>query len=89
MPFLFSLCNQAQPLFFYSRFKSNTAPDVELILHDVFGYNVVRDPVHVYDLHATILHLLGIDHERLIHRHQGRRYRLTEVHGNVVDELIG
>ena len=56
---------------------------------DEFGYNVVRDPVHVYDLHATILHLLGIDHERLIHRHQGRRYRLTDVHGNVVDELVG
>jgi len=56
---------------------------------DEFGYNVVRDPVHLYDLHATILHLLGIDHERLVHRHQGRRYRLTDAHGNVVDELIG
>ena len=56
---------------------------------DEFGYNVARDPVHVYDLQATILHLLGIDHERLTYRHQGRRYRLTDVHGHVVRALIG
>ncbi|MDG1491692.1 MAG: DUF1501 domain-containing protein, partial [Planctomycetota bacterium] len=56
---------------------------------DDFGYNVARDPVHVHDLNATLLHLLGIDHERLIHRHQGRRYRLTDVHGSVIQPLIG
>lgn len=53
-----------------------------------FGYNVVDKPVHVHDLHATILHLLGIDHERLTYRFQGRDFRLTDVHGNVVDELL-
>jgi hypothetical protein len=55
---------------------------------DEFGYNVVRDPVHVHDLHATILHLMGIDHERLTVRHQGRRFRLTDVHGRVVSDLV-
>jgi hypothetical protein len=53
-----------------------------------FGYNVVRDGVHVHDLHATLLHLLGIDHERLTYRFQGRRYRLTDVHGRVVEGLL-
>ena len=55
---------------------------------DEFSYNVVRDPVHTHDLHATILHLLGIDHERLTHRFQGRDFRLTDVHGEVVGDLI-
>jgi uncharacterized protein (DUF1501 family) len=55
---------------------------------DDLGYNVVRDPVHVHDLHATILHLLGLDHERLTFRHQGRRYRLTDVAGRVVPGLL-
>ncbi|MEM8710071.1 MAG: DUF1501 domain-containing protein [Planctomycetota bacterium] len=55
---------------------------------DEFSYNVAADPVHVHDLNATILHLLGIDHERLTFRHQGRRYRLTDVHGHVVKGLL-
>ncbi|MGA0058221.1 MAG: DUF1501 domain-containing protein, partial [Planctomycetota bacterium] len=55
---------------------------------DELGYNVARDPVHVHDLHATILHLMGVDHERLTYRFQGRRYRLTDVHGRVVDSLL-
>jgi hypothetical protein len=55
---------------------------------DELGYNVVRDPVHVHDLHATVLHLLGVDHERLTYRFQGRDYRLTDVHGRVVHELL-
>ncbi len=55
---------------------------------DEFGYNVVRDPVHVHDLQATLLHLLGIDHERLTFKYQGRRYRLTDVHGHVVKALL-
>ena len=53
-----------------------------------FGYNIVKDPVSVHDLHATLLHLLGFDHERLVHRHQGRDFRLTDVFGRVVPELI-
>ena len=55
---------------------------------DELGYNVVRDPVHVHDFQATLLHLLGIDHERLTFKHQGRRYRLTDVHGEVVHDLL-
>ena len=51
---------------------------------DPFGYAPVKDPVHVHDFNATILHLLGIDHERLTYRYQGRRFRLTDVHGHVV-----
>jgi hypothetical protein len=50
---------------------------------DPFGYNIVKDGVHIHDFHATMMHLLGIDHERLTYRFQGRRYRLTDVHGNV------
>jgi hypothetical protein len=53
-----------------------------------FGYNVVRDPVHVHDFHATLLHLLGIDHEQLTYKFQGRRYRLTDVHGKVVKGIL-
>jgi uncharacterized protein (DUF1501 family) len=56
---------------------------------DDFSYNIAADGVHVHDLHATILHLLGIDHERLTHFHQGRRFRLTDVHGTVVTPLLG
>lgn len=55
---------------------------------DEFGFNVIRDKVHVHDLNATILHLLGFDHLRLTHRFQGRDFRLTDVHGNVVQELL-
>jgi hypothetical protein len=55
---------------------------------DPFGYNIVRDPMHVHDLQATILHLLGIDHEQLNYKFQGRRYRLTDVHGQVFRDLL-
>ena len=55
---------------------------------DDFSYNVVDRPVHVHDLHASILHLLGIDHERLTYRFQGREFRLTDVHGRVVTEWL-
>ncbi|MBU6302365.1 MAG: DUF1501 domain-containing protein [Verrucomicrobia bacterium] len=55
---------------------------------DEFGYNIVRDGVHVHDFQATVLHLLGIDHERLTYKFQGRRYRLTDVHGHVVKEIL-
>jgi len=53
-----------------------------------FGYNISRDPVHVHDFQATLLHLLGVDHERMTFLHQGRRYRLTDVHGEVVKGLL-
>jgi uncharacterized protein (DUF1501 family) len=55
---------------------------------DELGFSVARDPVHVHDLQATILHLLGFDHERLTFRFQGRDYRLTDVHGTVVSEIL-
>ncbi|APW61897.1 DUF1501 domain-containing protein [Paludisphaera borealis] len=55
---------------------------------DDFGYNVAENPVHVHDFHATILALLGIDHERLTFKHQGRYYRLTDVSGNVVKDVL-
>lgn len=55
---------------------------------DEYGYNIARDGVHIHDFQATLLHLLGIDHERLTYRHQGRRYRLTDVHGQVVKPLL-
>jgi hypothetical protein len=55
---------------------------------DELGFNVAADPVHVHDLHATLLHLLGFDHTRLTYRFQGRDYRLTDVHGQIVKELL-
>ncbi len=55
---------------------------------DDFSYNIAANPVHVHDLHATILHLLGIDHTRLTFKYQGRHYRLTDVFGNVVREVL-
>src|SRR6187549_1258722 len=55
---------------------------------DDFGYDVVEDKVHVHDLHATILHQLGFDHEKLTYRYNGRDFRLTDVYGNVVKELV-
>ena len=55
---------------------------------DDFGYNVTEGGVHVHDFHATILHLLGIDHEQLTYRFQGRRFRLTDVHGHVVKDIL-
>jgi hypothetical protein len=53
-----------------------------------FGYNITLDGLHIHDLHATMLHLLGIDHERLTYKFQGRRYRLTDVHGQVAQGLL-
>lgn len=55
---------------------------------DEFGWKAVEDPVHVHDLHATILYLLGLDHERLTYRHAGRDFRLTDVHGRVLREIV-
>jgi hypothetical protein len=55
---------------------------------DEAGFAAVRDKVHVHDLHVTILHLLGLDHERLTYRYAGRDFRLTDVRGRVVRELV-
>lgn len=55
---------------------------------DDYSYNVVRDPVSLHDLHATLLHQLGLDHQRLTYRFQGREFRLTDVHGEVVRALL-
>jgi len=55
---------------------------------DEFGYNITERPVHVHDFQATLLHLLGLDHERLTFKYQGRRFRLTDVHGNLVNEIL-
>jgi hypothetical protein len=55
---------------------------------DDFSYNIIRDPVHVHDLHATILHCLGLEHTRLTYKFQGRHHRLTDVHGQIVKEIL-
>ena len=55
---------------------------------DDFSYNIIKDGVHVHDFQATLLHLMGIDHEQLTFKHQGRRYRLTDVHGKVVKDIL-
>ncbi len=56
---------------------------------DEYGYNVVENKVHIHDFQATLLHLMGIDHEQLTFRFQGRRFRLTDVHGHVVKDILG
>eukprot|EP00456_Euglypha_rotunda_P035986 TRINITY_DN276_c0_g1_i8.p2 TRINITY_DN276_c0_g1~~TRINITY_DN276_c0_g1_i8.p2 ORF type:complete len:200 (-),score=63.50 TRINITY_DN276_c0_g1_i8:1052-1651(-) len=63
-------------------------PGVTIGESDEFGFNVVADRVHVHDLHATIMHLLGFDHTKLTFRFQGRDFRLTDVHGQVVAKLL-
>ncbi|MEP7268753.1 MAG: DUF1501 domain-containing protein [Saprospiraceae bacterium] len=55
---------------------------------DEFGYNIVKDPVHVNDFHATVLHLMGLQHDKLVFKHLGRRYRLTDVAGQVVNDIL-
>ena len=55
---------------------------------DDFGYNIVKDPVHVHDFHATLLHLMGVDHEELTFKYQGRRFRLTDVHGSLIRGIL-
>jgi len=55
---------------------------------DEYGYNIVENPIHIHDLHATMLHLLGIDHTRLTYQYQGRHFRLTDVHGRIVRDIL-
>ena len=55
---------------------------------DEFGYNIIEKPVHVHDFQATLMHLMGINHEKFTFKFQGRRYRLTDVHGKVINEIL-
>jgi hypothetical protein len=55
---------------------------------DEFCYNITENPVHVHDLNATILHLMGVDHRRLTYRYQGRDFRLTDIHGELVKGIL-
>ncbi len=55
---------------------------------DDFSYNVAKDPVHIHDLQATVLHLLGIEHTQLTYKFQGREYRLTDIHGRVPKAIL-
>ena len=63
-------------------------PGISYGATDNFGLTAVENRVHVHDLHATILHLMGLDHERLTYRYSGRDYRLTDVHGKVIHDII-
>ena len=63
-------------------------PGVTIGGTDDFSYNIVKDPVHVHDLHATILHLLGVDHTKLTFHYQGRDFRLTDVHGKIIEPIL-
>jgi len=65
-----------------------TRPGLQLGVTDELGYSVVEDPVHIHDLQATILHCLGLDHEKLTYRYAGRDFRLTDVHGHVVKKIL-
>ena len=63
-------------------------PGVTIGETDDFSYNILKDPVHVHDLHATILHLLGVDHTKLTFHYQGRDFRLTDVHGKIIESIL-
>ncbi len=63
-------------------------PGITLGETDDFSYNITRDPIHVHDLNATILHCLGVDHKRLTYKYQGRNFRLTDVHGEVIKQIL-
>jgi hypothetical protein len=65
-----------------------TKPGITYGKTDDFGYSVAENPVHIHDLNATVLHLLGIDHEKLTFKYQGRNFRLTDVHGEVIKGLL-
>jgi hypothetical protein len=65
-----------------------TKPGITYGKTDEFGFNVVENGVHVHDLNATVLHQLGLDHERLTFTYQGREFRLTDVHGRVVHDIL-
>ena len=68
--------------------RGGIKPGITYGATDDLGFNVVENPVHVHHLNATILHLLGFDHTRLTYRFQGRDFRLTDVHGEVVNAIL-
>ena len=70
------------------RLKEEYKSRVINALTDEFGYNAVTNKVHMHDLHATILHLLGLDHKRLTYHYAGRDFRLTDVHGRVIRDIV-
>ena len=63
-------------------------PGISFGATDEYGYNVTENPIHVHDFHATMLHLLGVDHQQLTYKYQGRRFRLTDVHGKVIAPIL-
>jgi uncharacterized protein (DUF1501 family) len=63
-------------------------PGLSIGATDELGFNIVENPIHVHDLQATILHCLGLDHERLTYRYAGRDFRLTDIHGRVIQEIL-
>jgi hypothetical protein len=63
-------------------------PGITMGETDDFSYNITRDPVAVHDVNATILHLLGLDHKQLTYKYQGRNFRLTDVHGEVIQKIL-
>ena len=86
--FVRALLNQLRATVLAMRAVREINPHALLVQTDDLGFSVARDKVHVHDLHATILHLLGFDHERLTYRYAGRDFRLTDVHGEVVKEIL-
>jgi arylsulfatase A-like enzyme len=65
-----------------------TKPGISYGKTDDYCYNIVDKPMHVHDLHATLMHLMGVEHERLTYRYQGRDFRLTDVHGHIVRDIL-
>ena len=63
-------------------------PGITIGETDELAYNIVEEPIHIHDLHATVLHLMGMDHRRLVYKFQGREFRLTDIAGNVVEKLL-
>ena len=63
-------------------------PGIQIGKTDEFGFHITEDPIHVHDIQATIMHCLGLDHERLTYHHAGRDFRLTDVFGKVVEKIL-
>jgi arylsulfatase A-like enzyme len=65
-----------------------SSPGITYGKTDDYGYNIIENPVHVHDFQATLLHQLGIDHEKFTYKYQGRRFRLTDVSGEVIHDIL-
>ncbi len=81
-------CHSAQARTVFANLTLDSRGGMTFGKSDEYGFRSVEDKVHIHDMHATILHLLGLDHERLTYRYSGRDFRLTDVYGRVVDEII-